>query len=169
MNEDVRVRVDRFFAASKSLVGGWEWYQSEHVNTMKFRREIAEDGEQHGFRLEVNAFMGTPRREFRYLVIGLDECICRLDCAPTIDGTHINGPKRPLGLPFAVECPHFHPWPENRCFSTAKKISDKMPYAVDSPSRIATIQQGFWVFCGLIRLSATSADEPDWPSRSSLL
>lgn len=169
MPQDVRSRVDQFFAAPKRLVGPWAWYRSERVNTMKFKREIAEDGELHGFRLEVDAFLATPEREFRYLVIGQGRCVCRLDCAPTIDRTHINGPKRPAGFPFAVDCPHYHPWPENRGFSTGTSISDRLPYALDSPSRIATIQQGFWVFCGLIGLSATSADEPEWPTRESLL
>lgn len=169
MSHDLRIRVDDFFSASKTLVGPWAWYNSERVNVMKFRREVAEDGVQHGFRIEGNAILDAPEREFRFLVIGLDECVCRLDCAPTFDGVHINGPKRPMGFPFQIEGHHFHPWAANRSFSTPRKISENLPYAIESPSRFSSIQQGFRVFCDLIGLTASGEDEPDWPKKSTLL
>lgn len=160
--------MDSFFAAPKTLVGGWAWYQSERVNVMKFRREVAEDGVQHGYRIEVDAIMDAPDREFRFLVVGEDECLSRLDCAPTYDGIHINGPRRPMGLPFQIEGYHFHPWSENRGFSTPKRIHDKLPYAIDSPSKISSIQQGFRVFCDLVGITASGVDEPDWPTKTAL-
>ncbi len=168
MTEDCRIRVDRFFSSSKTLEGSWGWYLSERTNVYKFQREIAEDGVSHGFRLEVNAHMGTDPREFRYLIKGLGACIVRLDCAPITDGEHINGPNRPFGLPFAISGHHYHPWPENRTFSTASDLSKKMPYAIDSNAKISTIGQGFWQFCGLAGISATAADEPDWPKPNGL-
>lgn len=163
---DVRIRIDQFFTASKTLEGPWEWYLSERANVYKFQREIAEDGVSHGFRLEVNAHFDTHPKEFRFLVKGLGACICRLDCAPVTDGEHINGPKRPMGFPFAISGHHFHPWPENRMFSTASEIHKKLPYAIESTARIDTIGQGFWQFCDLVRIAATAADEPDWPKPS---
>lgn len=169
MTIDVRIRVDQFFASNKTLEGSWSWYESERVNTSKYRRAIAEDGVLRGFRLEVNAHIGMNPHEFRFLIIGLNECVFRMDCAPTIDGEHINGPSRPMGLPFAISGHHFHPWQENRSFSTPRALSGKLPYAIDSPSKITTIQQGFWVFCNLIGLAATSADEPEWPTKQGLL
>lgn len=169
MNDDVRIRIDRFFTSNKTLVGPWAWFESERVNTYKYRREIAEDGVMMGFRMEVNAHIGTYPNEFRFLVIGKDECLFRLDCAPTIDKVHINGPKRPMGIPFAIEGHHYHPWDINRQFSTRHKIADRLPYAVESSTKIATIQQGFWVFRDLVGFNATSADEPDWPTKRTLL
>lgn len=169
MTFDARVRVDQFFAANKTLEGSWGWYLSERVNVYKFSREIAEDGASHGFRFEVNAHVDTNPREFRFLVKGLGACVCRLDCAPTTDGEHINGPKRPMGFPFAIQGFHFHPWQENRVFSTASDLHKKLPYAVDSNARIDTIGQGFWQFCNLVGINATAADEPDWPKPEKLL
>ncbi len=169
MNDDLRIRVDSFFSASKTLEGSWEWNESERSSTMKFRRQIAEDGVLGGFRMEANAHMNTEPREFRFLIVGLDECLFRLDCAPTTDGAHINGPMRPLGFPFAIEGFHYHPWPENRVFSTPRKISDRMPYALEIPTEIYNIQQGFRVFCDLVGITASAADNPDWPARGKLL
>lgn len=160
--------MDSFFSASKTLEGSWAWYESERSSTMKFRRQIAEDGIVRGFRMEANAHMGTQPREFRFLIIGQDECLFRLDCAPTIDGIHINGPTRPMGAPFAIEGAHYHPWEENRVFSTPKRISDKMPYALEIPTEFYNIQQGFRVFCDLVGITASAADNPDWPRSEKL-
>lgn len=168
MSSDVRIRVDQFFGASKTLAGSWGWYQSERLNVFKFQREIEEDGVGHGFRLEVNAHMGTDPKEFRYLVTGLGACICRLDCAPVTDGEHVNGPNRPFGLPFAISGFHYHPWRENRTFSTASSLHPRLPYAIESIAKIDTIVQGFWQFCNLVGIDATSADEPDWPKPDRL-
>lgn len=163
MTEDCRIRVDQFFKAQKTLEGSWAWYLSERTNVYKFQREIAEDGVSHGFRLEVNAHMGTDPKEFRFLIKGLGACIFRLDCAPLTDSEHINGPKRPMGWPFVIEGNHYHPWEENRTFSTASALHKKLPYALDSKAKIDTINQGFWQFCDLTGIAATAADEPDWP------
>jgi len=169
MSDDLRIRVDKFFASSKTLEGAWQWYESERSGTMKFRRQIAEDGVVLGFRIEANAHIGTVLREFRFMVVGLDECLFRLDCAPTMDGAHINGPKRPMGFPFAVEGFHYHPWVENRAFSTPSKIYGRLPYALEIPTGISNIQQGFRVFCDLVGITASSADNPDWPKTRTLL
>lgn len=169
MTDDVRIRVDQFFAAPKTLQGSWVWSASERVNVYKFRREIAESGVLGGFRMEADAHIGTFPNEFRFLVVGLDECVFRLDCAPTIDGEHINGPNAPFGFPFALKGHHYHPWKENRQISSSRKIGERLPYALESPTKISTIQQGFWVFCRLVGISATSADEPYWPNRRDLL
>lgn len=168
MTNDLRIRVDEFFSSHKTLEGSWGWYLSERTNAYKFQREIAEDGVAHGFRMEVTAHMGTDPREFRFILKGLGACLFRLDCAPITDGEHINGPKRPMGFPFAVEGIHYHPWAENRTFSTASTIHQKMPYALDSKAKIDTIGQGFWQFCDLAGISATAADEPDWPKTDGL-
>lgn len=59
MSDDIRIRVDRFFAASKTLEGEWAWYESERSGVMKFRRQVAEDGVSGDFRIEANAHLGT--------------------------------------------------------------------------------------------------------------
>lgn len=169
MTDDLRIRVDRFFSAPKSLVGSWCWYLSEYVNVYKFRREIAEDGVVSGFRLEAQALVDTDPREFRFLILGLDRCVFRLDCAPKTDDTHYNDPKRPFGFPHEVRGCHYHPWDANRHRSTRSAISDKLPYALESKDKIATIQQGFWQLCTLANISAIAADVPDWPERRLLI
>ena len=169
MSADARIRVDKFFRSEKTLEGFGHWYQSERTGLYKFQRQIAEDGVSHGFKLEINAYVDTNPREFRFMVNGLDACICRLDCAPTTDPTHINGPNRPFGFPYAVEGHHFHPWMENRVFSTASALHKKLPYALESNGRISTIEQGFWHFCGLVGISGTNDDEPDWPKPGRFL
>jgi hypothetical protein len=163
MSTDLRVRIDQFFKAEKTLEGSGDWYLSERIGLYKFQRLITEDGVSYGFKLEINAHVDTSPREFRFMVSGFGACVCRLDCAPVTDGTHINGEKRPFGFPYGVEGNHFHPWPENRVFSTASELSKKLPYALESNGRISTIEQGFWHFCSLVGISASNDDEPDWP------
>lgn len=169
MTADVRIRVDQFFAAVKTLEGSGNWYPSERTGLYKFQRQVAEDGVSHGFTFEVNAYLDSNPREFRFMITGLGACVCRLDCAPVTDPTHINGPKRPFGFPWAVEGNHHHPWQENRVFSTASHLHKKLPYALESNGKIATIEQGFWHFCTFAGISATNNDEPDWPKPVRLL
>lgn len=169
MTDDLRKRVDQFFASGKTLAGPFEWYESERAGVQKFQREVREDGVSRGFRIEGNALMGSDNREFRFMVIGLGQCLFRLDCAPVLDGTHVNGPNRPLGFPMGIDGPHYHPWAENRKFSTPNKIHDKLPYALEIPSGIANIRQGFRVFCDLVGITALTADDPDWPKPTKLL
>jgi hypothetical protein len=130
---------------------------------------VAEGGVAAGFRIEANAHLDTDPREFRFLVVGLNECVFRLDCAPTTDGVHINGPNRPMGFPMAIEAFHYHPWAENRGFSTPRKIHGKLPYALEIPTGISNIRQGFRVFCDLVGITASGTDDPDWPDIRKLL
>ena len=146
MSTDVRIRVDQFFKSKKTLEGYGHWHPSERTNLHKFQRQIAEDGVSHGFTFEVNAHLDSSPREFRFMITGLGACLCRLDCAPITDPVHVNGPQRLFGLPFAIDGNHFHPWAENRVFSTASDVHKKLPYALESNGKIATMEQGFWQF-----------------------
>lgn len=167
---DIRVRVDEFLAAPKTIVGPPTWQIGSRPEMRFMKRALLQEGEAMDAFLHSQAYPTTKSKEFRHLIVFEGLCVARMDFAPTVDGTHFNVFTCPPDYPpSSVDSLHYHDWQGNRQFATSNKLPTKLLCAKEIQSRINDIDQGFWWFCEQNQITATSADEPGWPPLDKLL
>lgn len=167
---DIRVLVDEFLSAEKSLTGSGNFSPTEQPDEYEWRRFIVHDGAVADAQLLIIAYPDSPDREFRLLVLHSDACIARLDFVFKRDGPHINDLRRPMGYPSTpIWAPHYHPWSGNRQLATVDKYPKKLLYAYEIDNKINGLSRAFKWFCNEVKIAFTSNDVPDWPSRERLL
>jgi hypothetical protein len=162
---DIRVIVDRFLAAEKSLVGTSDW-QLDQNDASRWRVNVAVGGELSGFALEVKAYPWSDSIKFR-IILTRERAIWRLCCAD--DPPHVNPLSRPKDIHDAIVTgPHYHSWADNRAYATAKSLPDELRIA--RPIDGMGFASSFRWFCGETGISGlASLDIPDLPRRDRLL
>ena len=169
MTEDVRRLVDEFFAARKTINNFPQWRADHRAGEEICFVPISIDGEVVA-ALELNAYPRERQPSFRILIkFMMQDCICRLDNR-TEEGPHYNSANRPDDLPAGpLYEGHFHSWPDNRRFASARKLPDRLPNARELPSKIRTFNSALRWFCDECSIDLSGMKIPDLPPRDRLL
>jgi hypothetical protein len=162
---DIRIIVDKFLVAEKSLVGTSSW-RIDQNDAHRWRVNVAVGGELSGFALEVKAYPRSDLGKFR-IILTADKAIWRLCCAN--DPPHVNpltGPADTRGM--IITGPHYHAWEDNRHYATARSLPDELRVArsLDGMSFASAFR---WFCAGTGISGLASLDIPELPRRDRLL
>lgn len=165
MTSDVRVLVDGFLQARKSLAGIPAWVEDLDRGTWRWTRAIEIDGELRGLTLLVKAYPQENPLKFR-IMINATRCVWRLDVA---NDQHVNPLSAPAHAGLVIVEPHYHAWADNRIFATANSLPSKLKNARIFPDKSEDFAAMFRWFCAQTAIVVGTSDVPILPQSGKLL
>lgn len=165
---DLRSIVDDFLAADKTLAGTPEWTVELNRFVYRWVCPLAVNGELSGFDFTIKAYPHNSVFTFR-IIVSYDKAIWRLDFA--YDEPHTNSFNAPTDIAGNIITDrHFHSWPDNRRFATAKALPAKLHNARNLPSNVQTFENALRWFCGEVRIvDLDGFGIPELPKPGTLL
>jgi hypothetical protein len=159
--------VDRFLAATKTLVGRGDWVCEIDTEECRMGWPLAVDGVLTRARLDVSAYPLEQDYGFT-ITLNFPPCIMRLDYVPDYEG-HTNPVEEYSRWPLIVLGPHIHLWEDNRRFCAASTLPRELLVAMPLANNIRRYEQAMHHFCDIARIQRSNDDLLPLPPRGRLI
>lgn len=165
---DLPQLVDNFLETDKTFAGRPEWNTELNGNVYRWVAPLSVNGEMPGFDITIKSYPHENPITFR-IILAHDKAIWRLDFA--FDDPHQNSFNAPPDISGQIITGrHYHAWPDNRRFSTARGLPNKLHNARNLPANVQTFENALRWFCGEVRIVDLDAfGIPELPKPGTLL